>query len=844
MNTRVAAALLVARALGRGWLHRPVRLIVAIAGGVGGVLLSSAVLTIAMPVIASTRTPPIEGLVNGVIAVSPRAPAGISGELASSIVERAGASAASGVVIANTTLSYGIHSSASVIVLGVDTGLESMLESKLEKRLPTLEPNEVYLSRSWAQARGVHVGDRLAVTTPTGVLGWRVAALLKSSIANSGSAVVVQAATAASAFERGSSVDMLLLLSGRGGVDALKRRVEATANGAVEVGSPKHVFASYARIYRTPLMLVAMLGGIALLVGCVVLFLTWKLALVNARATLSRLRLLGVRSRDLLVGSGLVLIPVLLSCYAVGASAGILLGRSLSSFRGQILNFTGQAFAPAINLWVPLLGGLVAALAMFSFAWLTGMRELRRAAALEAILGQDAVALETSRVRLPILAGVICVSAAGAVVAFANGALRGAAVLPLGVGVTILSAVLPVVAGAGIRAGSSGPSGLLVGRQLQVEWRRNAALAMTFAITLLSAIATFGVTSSVLGAIDASDARWTRGQIYVTAAPLGHNYEGETFPASVRSAIAAVPGVRSTDTFSYVDAVVKGGRHLVETVGGDSSQLTAPRLTAGPASVTDGKSTLFDLLSGNSIAISSNFARTQHLRVGDAVEIPVSDRQVIGRVVAVIDDSISDGGMVMVGRRLFDMVAGGSRLFYVGVGLVPGASVSSVRERIRALVGHRYPRAQVLSVNQYRSAVSSLLGRLMSSFSVFAWVMFGVAAVVCTATLASSITERGRAVAVTRLIGGSRRVTRRLLGLEALVTVTIAWFVAVLAAQLATPALIAGQSVFTGLLPQVQPPTTMIGASLPMAALATVAALFVARRSVSERPLAELIADE
>src|ERR1700685_1915119 len=73
VNPRVAAALLVARALGRGWLRRPVRLIVAIAGGVGGVLLSTAVLTIAMPVIASTRTPPIEGLTNGVGAVTPRA---------------------------------------------------------------------------------------------------------------------------------------------------------------------------------------------------------------------------------------------------------------------------------------------------------------------------------------------------------------------------------------------------------------------------------------------------------------------------------------------------------------------------------------------------------------------------------------------------------------------------------------------------------------------------------------------------------------------------------------------------------------------------------------------------
>jgi putative ABC transport system permease protein len=842
MSLRAAPALLVARALGRAWLHRPVRLVVAIAGGIGGVLLSTAVLMIAMPVIESTKAPPIKGLKSGVIAVSASAPAGISGELASSIVEKTDPSAASGLVIANTTVRYGARS-APVVVLGVDTGLEPMVESKISTRLPTLEPNEAYLSRSWARARGLRVGDRLQVITPTGLLGWRVAALLNTEIANNGSAVIVQAATVASAFERGSSISVLLLRA-HGSVSALKERAEVAAHGAGEVVLPQQVFASYARIYRTPLMLVAMLGGVALLVGCVVLFLTWRLALVSVRSTLARLSLLGVRSRDLLAGSGLVLIPVLLICYLVGASAGALVGQSLSSFRGQILNFTDQAFNPATTVAVPLLGGLLVSIVMFSSAWLTGLWELRRATAVEAVMGQDAVAGELSPVRLPIIAGVVSMILAGAILAFATGAPRGTAIVPLGVGVTLLSATLPMLVGAGIRSSSSGPSGLLVGRQLQVQWRRNAALAVTFAITLLSSLATFGVTSSVLAAINSSNERWTKGQIYVTAAPLGHNYEGETFPASVRREIAATPGVASTDTFSYVDAVVRGGRHLVETVGGDTAQLTAPRLTAGPAGTIDGSRTLFDILTGDDIAISSNFARTQHLSVGDTLELPSSDGQRAARIVAVIDDSISDGGMVMVGPQLFAMVAGESRVFYVGVGLAHGADAALVRARLGALVEHRYPRAQVLSVSQYRSAVSSLLGRLMSSFGVFAWVMFGVAAVVGTATLASSIAERGRAVAVTRLVGSSRSAARRLLGIEAIVTVTIAWLVAVLAAQLAIPALISGQSAFTGLLPRVQAPTTMIGASLPMAVLATFAALLVARRSVSERPLAELIADE
>jgi putative ABC transport system permease protein len=344
--------------------------------------------------------------------------------------------------------------------------------------------------------------------------------------------------------------------------------------------------------------------------------------------------------------------------------------------------------------------------------------------------------------------------------------------------------------------------------------------------------------------IDASSDRWTaRGDLYLTAAPLGAAYESERFSPALKDEVAALPGVRNAIAFSYVNAVVKGGRRLVENVTGDAPALTAPRLTEGPADAVAGRRTLWDLLRGNDIVVSSNFARTQDLGVGSKVELPVADGHRTGRVVAVVDDSISDGGMVMVGRDLFREVAGASRVFYVGARLDPGADRAAVRARFDE-IARRHPRSKVLSVEQYRSDVSSLLGRLMSSFNLFALVMYGVAALVGTATLASSISERRRAVALTRLVGGRRRAVERVLGVEALVTVTIAWAVAGIGGLLSIPAMIAAQSVFSGLLPDMREPVGIIGLSLVLTALATALALVVARRSVGDRPLAELVADE
>jgi putative ABC transport system permease protein len=818
----------------------------AVTGGIAGVLLTTTLMMIAWPILKSTQTPPVQGVDPKVIAVAARAPAGMSAELATRVERGSGAAQSSRLVVASTTARVGSGGFDPVVVIGTDAAFPYVLDAATRHRLdaanlPPLRSDEAYLERDWARKRGLAVGDHFDLTTPTGPVTLRVAALSPIGFAN-GSSVIVRPRTAASIFDRGGSVDVLLLLP-RGDPARARERAAALVDGAADVVTPSEVFSSYGRIYRTPLMLVAMFGAIALLVGAVVLFLTWRLVLADSRPTLSRLRLIGVRSGDLLLGSWLALVPVLLTSYAVGATAGCLIGGSLSSARSQITNFTGQAFDLSPSLPPALIAGLVAALAMFGFAWLTGLWQLRRATAIDAIAGRETVGVARSRALWPTLAGVVCFAVAGAVLALVSGAARAAAGVPLVLGVVLLSAALPVLAGAAIRAFSSGPSGLLVGRQLEVEWRRNAAFGVTFALALLGSTTMFGAASSVRKDIDASSDRWTKGQLYLTAAPLGETYESERFSPALRDEVDAIPGVRSTIAFSYVNAVVKGGRRLVENVGGDAAALTAPRLTEGPADALEGRRTLWDLLRGNDIVVSSNFARTQDIGVGSEVEIPVADGHRTGRVVAVVDDSISDGGMVMVGHDLFREVAGASRVFYVGARLDPGADQAAVRERLDA-IARRHPRAEVLSVDEYRADVSSLLGRLMSSFNLFALVMYGVAALVGTATLASSISERRRAVALTRLVGGRRRAVEMLLGVEALVTVTIAWAVAGLGGLLGIPVMIAAQSVFSGLLPDMREPVGIIGLSLLMTGFATALALLVARRSVGDRPLAELVADE
>lgn len=841
---RGSAAALVARALARSLLHRPIRVIAAVAGGIGGVVLSAAVLMIAVPVLFSTRIAPIEGLKPDVVAVSADATAGISDELATQVTRQSGATASARLLMASTTARSG-SDFTRVAVLGVDLlTLPSMLDSSAlggRSAVPPLAPGQAYLSRSWAGEHGFAVGDRIEVTTPTGLTGWQIAALLDADLANHGATVIAQTADVQAAFNRSDSSDIVLLRGPDTG--QLRERAAQTVAGAAQVTSPGHIFDSYNRIFLTPLMLVAINAAIAILTGSVVLFLTWRLVLTDARPVLSRLRLVGVRNSDLVIGSGLVLLPILLATYLIGATAGILLGRGLSSFRTQITNFTGQAFDPGLTLPLPLIGAFAAAVIMFGVAWLSGLWQLRRTTAIDAIAGRDVKLAATAQVWRLVAVGVGAYVLAGVIIGVGKGIVQALAVLPVIVGLAVLSTVLPVLGGALLRRISTGPTGLLVGRQLEMSWRRNAALGITFAAALFSSLTVMGGSSSIRSDIDESMARVTSGDMFVAATPLGESMAAEQFPVALREQISRMSGVTSVDSFALSYPVIDGGRNLIEEIGGDGAGQAKPRVAAGPQDAISGARSIFDYLTGDDVAVSTGFADLHDLKVGSTLDLPTPHGHLTVHVVALVDDSISDGGMVLAGHAVYEQVAGPG-IYSIGIKFAPDVDRSAMRQQLEHLVSAKYPRAVVLDLAEYRGGVSSILGRLMSSFIVFAWVMYGIAAVVGVATLASSMSERARGLALTRLIGGPARKVQRLVGIEAVVIVVITWLIAVPASLIGIPAMIGGQSLVSGLRPPSLTPVTMIAVSLPVSVLSVCVALFIARRSMAAQSISEVLVDE
>ena len=831
---------LVARSLGRSWRERPARMAAAVAAGVGGVLLTTAMLLVSFSVLDAIRGASIGGIRDEVVAVEARAPGGMSEDLVARVERATGADSSRATVISTRVVTGADGATDPVIVFGVDQALGKFTDAGLARQIEGLRlgPDEVLLPRDWAADHGWRKGDTIRVTSPHGVQRWTVAGLLDGEVANRGAAVIAPLPTVAKAFDRGDHTDVLLLDPAGDDRAAVMAAATRAADGAADVKDPADVLSGYNKTFSTSLTILGMFAAIAVLTAAVVLFLTWRLALDDARTTLARMRLVGVRTRHLMVGSALVMVPLLVGTYVVGAALGVWVGSLLGSFTKQITDLTQQAVTPGLPWQWPVVGSLVAAVVMFAAAWLSGIRRFTRITAIEAVTGRDRVAVMPGGVRRPLLGGLVALVLGVALVAVGAPMVTSVSLVFLFVGAALLAVVLPVVAGQLLRRGEPGPVRLAVGRQLQLGWRRNAALSITFAVAIVASLSMAGVASSIKDEVAASVARWTQGELYVQAAEVGQNLANERFPETFQEELRQVDGVAAVTSFNYSYLTYDDRKIQVWSWGRqDSEKLTKLQ-------VTEGDPDFVRTLGDDEIVISSNFARTQDLGVGDTLAVPLPDGHRDVTVRAVVDDSASDGGMLVAGEELYRELTGAQGVYEYYVGVEDGADVAAVRDALEKKLADRYPRAVVLDQTEIRDAFAGITARLVSSFEAFAYVMFVLAVLVGGATLASGLVERQRALALTRLAGATRRMVNRQLVGESLVIAVTGWLVALPVGCLAIPGMLDAQAGQSGLLPPVSVPVVLSVISLPLVVVCMLLALAVGNPRRAHPPLRALLAQE
>lgn len=815
---------LVARSLLRAFYAHRFRAVAAIFAGAMCIALTTGVRVVAVSVERAIAGPNLSTVTDAQWVVTSRSASGMGMDALHRMQEAAPKSSLAPVLLANTHLADGDHEPIVVAGVSGETWFFLPLQQRIALMKAASAPNPVLVSRSWAEARGIEAGSKLAVETPHGRASWRVTRLVPGPFPNRGAFVVAPFSLVASSFERRHVADLILAL-GPGPRDRLRSTLERSAGPTAAVVPPDEVLQSYSNSFAPTRNLLDIFVGIAVLAAGGILFFSWRLTLEDARESLARLRLCGARTGHVALASALVLGGIFILSALIGGPLGILLGYSLSDFSRTLVALTQLAAAPGTPIAEPLAGAIAVSALIFLAALVVSIVSIRRMPVIEAVAGRRAVAtVGSSRTRLAAAVAATALVLAVAALVLLPEDRQQVALLPLLVALGAVSLLAPLLVGAAIRRRPAFAS-LAAGREVALNARRTATLLAVFGLAISMAIGLEGAAGSLKSGISRSVDAWTRGDLFVQTAESGANLQEDKLSSSVAGDLARVPGVESVGTFTYSTVELHDTRIPLWTWGprGEGDRYAHLRSTEGPSGAA-----LWRTLDRGGVAVASNYARRFGTRVGDRLAVPGLDGDRDLWVVAIVDNLSSPAGMLLVAPGLYRSLTGDRRWYQAIVELAPGASAAAVTARIRARLGSRYPRLTVYDRAEIRARFDDVAGKLVQAFVVFGQIMFLLALLIGGVTLATSLSLRQRGLALTRLVGAPVSTIWKQLLREAVALGLAAWLIAVPVGIGSVYALIAAISAQSGLLPAVEMPVGLIVASLPLAIVLSVFALLLA----------------
>ncbi len=357
--------------------------------------------------------------------------------------------------------------------------------------------------------------------------------------------------------------------------------------------------------------------------------------------------------------------------------------------------------------------------------------------------------------------------------------------------------------------------GFLAGANLRTATRRFSSASTPLMLTV-------GLSCTLLFSSTTIDHAVTQQRHAGLASDLAITSVGAGLPAAALDGARAVPGVRS--------AVALTPTTLGPSLGVSDDTIPAQILSGGrggglDVGVTDGS--LSDL-HGRTIALGRRRADAANARIGDRVPVMLGDGTAVrATVVAIYTRALGFGDALLAP----ELAAGHQTTPLLGTILVRTAHPVAVARRLRDLAS-RYPgmrvsdRASIATATDADRETSRWLGPL------FVAIIFAFTSIAVVNTLAMIALQRGRELALLRLVGGTPRQVRAMARWEAALIIAIGLG---LGLAIAATALLPLSHALTGSLRPYVPPA-QLGAILGVSALLALLALALpTRRALRSR---------
>jgi putative ABC transport system permease protein len=644
-------------------------------------------------------------------------------------------------------------------------------------RLPSAR-GEVVVNRKLAADQHLTIGQRVGVTTRTGVRRARLVGVVDFGDASIGGATMIVAplADVQAWYGLEGRVSSIVAASEPGvAPEELARRLQAALPRSVEVKTGEQSAADAASDANNALGFLrpALLAfaGAALLVGAFIIFNTFSITVAQRTREFALLRSLGATRRQVLAA---VAVEALL-VGAVASVAGLLTGLGFARLLSALFDAASwgmprsrMELVPrtiviglAVGIGVTMLAAVIPAVRATRVPPVAAMREeavagpprrSRRRQVVTALLGAAGFVL--------VLQGLIGHGAAsGRLLAMGAGSL----LVFVAVAMTARYVVRPLAAAIGWPLERLGHA---TGELARENATRNpartamtaAALMVGLALVVFVAVFAAGLKDTINVSIDAR----LRADLIVTSntiAPLSHE-------AAQR--IDTVPAVSATAP-QYVDQIEVNGRK--------SNAITDQLNGVEPLALRDvydvrwlhGSDADLQRLVGRNALIEEQFAKQHGIAVGERVRVTAPS----GRTAALTaigeyrDPMLLQG--IFVDAREFHALSSLRDPFAYFVALLPGTGVATGQRDVTAALAS-FPAAKVRTRAQY----SDWIGAQLDQIVYLLYALLAMSVVISLFGIANSlflsVHERTRELGMLRAIGATAAQVRRLVRLESVIT--------------------------------------------------------------------------
>lgn len=675
----------------------------------------------------------------------------------------------------------GVAAGNLLLVMGVDPAAEPGVRDLTLAEGRLLEPAEsrysVVLVETYAREHGYRLGNKLPILLPggRGVASLTVVGLIERSgagLINGGAVAFVPLPVAQELGERGGRLDRIDVVvpdeiaDSAAALAELRERLAAALGENVRViypGARGEELSKRMASYRFGLDLFSL---VAMFVGGFLIYNTFAMNVAERTREIGLFRAIGLTRRQILA---LVFTEAgLLSVF--GSAAGLALGLGMA--QGMSATLSVIAGSAAVPMTVPL-DGFARSLALglgvtfvsalgpaLQAAGISPLQALRARAQTEAgtwrryglRFGPGLMLLGWLTFNdLPLRPSVAWPIVSLAALLFLLGAAFSVALLEP----PLARLLRPVIVGLFGREGRLGAANLQ---------RAQGRSLLTIAILMLGIGMSIG-TASLGDSFRRDLSRWieaaTGGDLLLRSPARLKHQDGQR--------VAAIDGVQRLTAERFVEVWTTGMAFEDEIMFVAVEPETRQQISEFVFESAPGKSaaTAFARLQrGGAVFVSTTLAGRYGLRLGDSLRLETPRGPQAFEVAGVVTDFTGNGLMVFGSwgdlRRYFGL----DDVDRFIVQVTPGVSVAEVQRRIEARLGDRL-NLIIEAVDDLMRAALEVVDQSFVMFDTLAFIVVTVSALGIINTMAISVLERQREIALLRSLGFTRVQVRRLILAEA-----------------------------------------------------------------------------